>query len=239
MSERPDVATFCGGAQVRCDLCMVRDTAICSVLSASELARLTRIARSVHATPGHTLFHEGDPAEDVFTVVEGVVQLYKLLEDGRRQIVGFLVAGDFIGLAFGNHYVYSAEAVTATRLCAFRRAPFIVLLGEYPHLEQNLLARASTELAASHEHMLVLGRKSAKERVATFLLRFAERRGVPPGERLDLPMGRLEIADYLGLTIETVSRTFTVLRREGLIRLEGRSSVRILDPSRLAAIAGL
>lgn len=239
MSEWPGSVTVCGGAQVRCDLCGVRDIAICSVLAPGELARLNRIARSVHLRPGETLFHEGDPAEDVFTLVEGVLQLCKLLEDARRQITGFMVPGDFVGLAYGSQYVCSAEAVTPVRLCAFRRAPFLVLLGEYPHLEHNLLARVSNELAASQEHMLVLGRKTAKERVASFLLRFAARLGCRAGERLELPMGRAGIGDYLGLTVETVSRTLTAMRREGLVALERGGGVRLLDEKRLRELAAM
>lgn len=237
MTVESDAVTFCGGVHLRCDVCTVREAAICSVLAPSELARLARIGRSSHADPGSALFHEGDPAEQVYTLVEGMLQLHKLLEDGRRQIVGFLVPGDFVGLAFGNQYAYTAEAVTPVRACAFRRAPFLVMLGEYPHLEQNLLARVSNELAAAQEQMLLLGRKTARERVASFLLRFADRLGIGDGERLDLPMGRAAVADYLGLTIETVSRTLTRLRAEGTIALEGRTGVRILDRSRLEEVS--
>lgn len=236
MSKAAVSPGFCGGAQVRCDLCAVREAAVCGVLAPDELARLVRIARSAHLAPGETLFHEGDPADQVFTLVEGVLQLCKLLEDGRRQITGFLVPGDFVGLAFGSDYVYTAEAVTPVRLCAFRRAPFLVLLGEFPHLEQNLFARVTNELVAAHEQMLLLGRKTAKERVATFLLRFSARLG--DAERFDLPMGRGSIGDYLGLTIETVSRTLAALRREGVIALEGRAGIRLLDRARLAGYAG-
>jgi CRP/FNR family transcriptional regulator len=236
MSKAAILPGFCEGARVRCELCAAREAAICGVLAPEELARLARIACSTQLAPGETLFEEGEPADQVFTLVEGVLQLCKLLEDGRRQITGFLVPGDFVGLAFGSDYVYSAEAVTRARLCAFRRAPFLVLLGEYPHLEQNLFARVTSELVAAHEQMLLLGRKTAKERVASFLLRFSARLGGV--ERFDLPMGRSAIGDYLGLTIETVSRTLTALRRDGVIALEGRTGVRLIDRKRLADAAG-
>ena len=134
------------------------------------------------------------------------------MADGRRQVVGFLVPGDFLGLAFGRTYVYTAEAITAVAACRFQRSRFMELLEELPALEREILGRTSNELAAAQQQMLLLGRKTARERLASFLADLAERSDADGGP-LELPMGRADIADHLGLTIETVSRTFTGLRR--------------------------
>ena len=114
---------------------------------------------------------------EVFTVISGMLKLSKLLPDGRRQITGFLMAGDYLGLAFAERYVCSAEAVTPVRLCRFPRSAFLGLLDQFPALEKALLGRAATELAAAQQQMLLLGRKNAHERVASFVLQLAERQG--------------------------------------------------------------
>ncbi len=235
----PVMNPVCCGAQVPCDRCKARDLAVCAVLDEQELQRFSAAATSARLEPGQTLFHEGEPAEEMFSLTEGMIKLYKLLQDGRRQITGFLMAGDFLGLAFGRTYVYSAEAVTPVRLCRFRRAAFLRLLEEMPHLERNLLGRASSELAAAQEQMLLLGRKTARERLATFLLAIAERQHRGDREPVELLMSRSDIADYLGLTIETVSRTLSTMRRVGAITLDGKSRVYIPDRDALRSIAGL
>ena len=132
------------------------------------------------------LFEEGDPADDVFTITAGMIKLYKLMSDGRRQIVGFLVPGDFLGLAFGRTYVYSAEAVVATTTCRFRPQQFLALLDACPTLEKEILTRTATELAAAQEQMLLLGRKTARERVASFVLALARRRQIEPDQPFEL-----------------------------------------------------
>ncbi len=233
-----DRAVCCGHHRV-CESCEVRDLAVCRVLSPEELRRFAALARHVTLESGATLFHEGDPATHVYSLTRGYLRLCKLLADGRRQITGFLVPGDFIGLAFADTYVYSAEALGPTRLCAFARTAFQDWLARTPHLEHELLGRARGELAAAQEQMLLLGRKSARERVASFLLAFARRLGREPGETVPLPMTRTDIADYLGLTIETVSRTLSGLRREGLIELVGKNGYRIRHAAALEAVAAL
>jgi CRP/FNR family transcriptional regulator len=162
--------------------------------------------------------------------------LYKLLADGRRQVVGFLVPGDFLGLAFGRTYVHTAEAITPVAACRFPRARFMGLLEEFPALERDILSRTSNELAAAQRQMLLLGRKTARERLASFLVDLAERSDADGGP-LELPMGRADIADHLGLTIETVSRTFTGLRREGVIDLPSAHRLVVRKPGELARIA--
>ena len=149
-----------------------------------------------------------------------------------------MVPGDFLGLAFGRLYLYSAEAVTPVTLCSFRRAQFLDFLDECPALEKEVLLRTSTELAAAQEQMLLLGRKSATERVASFILSMARRRRLDDGAPVELPMSRVDIADYLGLTVETVSRTISTLRRRALIELRDKHLVAIRQPAHLRQVAG-
>ena len=169
----------------------------------------------------------------------GTVKVYKLLGDGRRQITGFLFSGDFLGLTHNEAYAYSAEALAPTRLCRFRRRRLEALLVEIPHLEQRLLAMASHELAAAQDQMMLLGRKSARERVVSFILMLSDSatRHGRPGDPVFLPMSRSDIADYLGLTTETVSRTVTLLKKQGLIELLDDKQIRLSRTSALREIA--
>jgi CRP/FNR family transcriptional regulator len=179
------------------------------------------------------LFCEGDEADAVYVVLSGTVRCCKLLADGRRQIIGFYQAGQLLGLALGDHHSYSAEAVTLARLRRLGRAELESLLEERPALRRRLFSVAASELAAAQEQMLLLGRKTARERICTFLL--ARLGG--DGRTIELPMSRSDIADYLGLTIETVSRTLSQLRSAGLIRMPGLNSLELIDAGRLCALA--
>ena len=222
----------------RCHHCDIRRVAVCSAVGPGQLARLAAIASDRGLQPEQVLFDEGDQADMVFVVTAGMLKLYKVLVDGRRQVVGFMVPGDFLGLAFGRLYLYSAEAVTPVTLCSFRRAQFLDFLDECPALEKEVLLRTSTELAAAQEQMLLLGRKSATERVASFILSMARRRRLDDGAPVELPMSRVDIADYLGLTVETVSRTISTLRRRALIELRDKHLVAIPRPAHLRQVAG-
>ena len=222
----------------RCHHCDIRRVAVCSAVGPGQLARLAAIASDRGLQPEQVLFDEGDQADMVFVVTAGMLKLYKVLVDGRRQVVGFMVPGDFLGLAFGRLYLYSAEAVTPVTLCSFRRAQFLDFLDECPALEKEVLLRTSTELAAAQEQMLLLGRKSATERVASFILSMARRRRLDDGAPVELPMSRVDIADYLGLTVETVSRTISTLRRRALIELRDKHLVAIPHPAHLRQVAG-
>lgn len=222
-----------------CAACDIRDLAFCAALSPTELERLRLITVDVLVEPHKTIFSETDPAHHVFTVTSGAVKLYKLLADGRRQITGFMYPGDFLGVALNDFYAYSAEAITRVVMCRYERTRLEGLFDEYPLLEKRLLNITANELIAAQDQMLLLGRKRADERVVSFLLglaRRAQRRGLP-AEPVHLPMSRADIADYLGLTVETVSRTFSHLKREGLIELEGSDQVRFGSRKNLELIA--
>ncbi len=166
-----------------------------------------------------------------------MLRLYKLLPDGRRQITGFLSAGHFIGLAPEGVFVYTAEAITEVTLCRYKRKAFDRLIDEVPGFAKRLLAVASHELSAAQSQMLLLGRKAATEKVASFLLMMANQEGNDGVETVGIPMTRSDIGDYLGLTIETVSRTLTKLRQDGLIALPTPDRIKICDRDQLGELA--
>jgi len=186
---------------------------------------------------GETVFAEGDQADSVYEVVRGMVRLYKLLPDGRRLITGFLSAGNLLGLAPDGVCVYTAEAINEVTLCRYKRAAFERLIDEVPGFAKRLLEVTSHELRAAQDRMLLLGRKSATEKVASFLLLMADRQGSDDLDEVEVPMTRTDIADYLGLTIETVSRTLTKLKQDGVIALPTFARIEILDQDRLEELA--
>ncbi len=229
-----------GGEQVSpCGACSVRHLTFCAPLGEEELNHVSRIVQNIELHPGDPLFDEGEDATHLYSVTAGAMKVYKLLPDGRRQIIGFLFAGDFLGLADDEAYAYSAEAITHSALCRFPRRKLEALLERYPRMERRLLGMASHELAAAQEQMLLLGRKTAKEKIASFLLslgRRAEQRG-QTANPVSVPMSRNDIGDFLGLTTETVSRTFTQLRQAKLIALMPAGRVDLLDVEALQDIA--
>ena len=212
-----------------CVSCSIRETSVCGALAPDELERFSSIVMAQTFDQGETIFYEGDPATSLYNVTSGCVRLSKLLPDGRRQVTGFLFAGDFLGLAYVDSYAFTAEAITEVRLCLFPRGRFQALLDDFPALEKRLLGMASNELAAAQDQIVLLGRKSAKEKLATFLLNLSKRQSATlNGAPVQLPMTRNDIADCVGLTTETVSRTFTKLTDEGLISLKTPHEV-VLD----------
>lgn len=233
----PEAKEAEGTSMMPCAACDVRELSVCSALRGRELDRLAEMVSRIPVAAGRTLFQEGDAADAVYNIIEGAVRLFKLLPDGRRQITGFLYASDFIGLALRDRYAYSAEAITPTIVCRFPRLKLEALFEEMPRLENSLLDRASNELVAAQDQMLLLGRKTAVERLASFLVALAARQGVEGrGADLALPMTRTDIADYLGLTIETVSRSLTKLRKDGLIATPDTHTITLLDPEGLAGL---
>ncbi|WP_415289401.1 helix-turn-helix domain-containing protein [Brevundimonas sp. S1H14] len=221
-----------------CASCGARPLGVCADLKGHELQSMACASETVTAQPGQALFHEGDPNPFIFNVVDGAVKLYRLLPDGRRQITGFLFQGDFLGLGGRGASSFTAEALTPLNACRFRRSDFDQLLNALPALEHRLVALAGDELMAAQEQIVLLGRKTARERLASFLTRLAERQvqlGGPEGQ-VHLPMTRLDIADYLGLTIETVSRVFTQFKTSGLIQLLPGNDVALPDPAALKAL---
>jgi CRP/FNR family transcriptional regulator len=213
---------------------------VCNAIPDADLARLAAAAVVTEVPGGQCFIDEGEPANSFFNITAGTAKLFKLLPDGRRQITGFVGPGHFLGLAVSDTYAFSAEAIEDVRLCRFPRAKLRALLDDFPLMEKRLLEVAAHELVAAQEQMLLLGRKTARERLASFLLMLS-RQGVPCGQprrRFRLPMTRNDIADYLGLTIETVSRTLTRLRAEGVIQILSQSELGIPDVAALEGLAG-
>jgi len=222
-----------------CAACQVRHLAVCSALERDELNLLDEIVRFVDLEAGDALFDEGEPAANVYNLTSGSIKLYKLLPDGRRQVTGFLFAGDFLGLADSDDYIYSAEAVAATSLCKFSRVDLDSLMEKTPELGRRLLRMARYELAEAQDQILLLGRKTAKERIASFILMLSERavRRGESGNPVSIPMSRNDIGDYLGLTTETVSRTLTRLRSSGAINMESDRKFTLVERETLQDIA--
>jgi CRP/FNR family transcriptional regulator, nitrogen fixation regulation protein len=181
-------------------------------------------------TKDEEIFAEGDKAAYVYKVLSGVVRTSKLLSDGRRQIDAFHLAGDIFGIEAGDEYRFCAESVGDCVVVAYRRSHLAALTGSDAQLGQDMTMGMMRSLVRAQNHMLLLGRKSALEKIATFLLDMAAR--TADDSTLDLPMSRTDIADHLGLTIETVSRSFTQLERQGIIGLP--SARRIVLSNRAA-----
>jgi CRP/FNR family transcriptional regulator, nitrogen fixation regulation protein len=175
------------------------------------------------------IFGENEPAEYLYKIVSGCVRTYKILNDGRRQIGGFYLAGDIFGLEFADEHALSAEAITDTKVVVVKRTAINALAGRDACVASQLFALTGRELQRVQERILLLV-KSAQERVASFLLEMAER--ISQSNAIELPMSRQDIADYLGLTIETVSRTLTAL--ESSAAIEVPTSRRIVLRNRTA-----
>ncbi len=181
---------------------------------------------------GEELFAEGDAAEFFHKVVSGSIRSSKLLSDGRRQIDAFHLPGDIFGLESGTEHRFTAEALEDTTVLAFRRSRLGDLTDDDPAFGEEIMMAMMRGLERAQDHMLLLGRKTAQERIASFLMDMAAR--LVGGSHVDLPMQRADIADHLGLTIETVSRTLTQLARDGLISFTAGS--RSVDLRDLAAL---
>jgi CRP/FNR family transcriptional regulator, anaerobic regulatory protein len=223
-----------------CFGCDVRQSAVCGVLDCDKLARLRQGGSHSRLAAGQPLFHEGDDADRVYTITRGTLKLYKLLPDGRRQVTGFMHPGDFVGIALDNEYAFTAEALEPTQLCSFPGSRFDGFAEANPELERELYRLAAHEAAAAQQQFVLLGRKTAAERVASFFVSLAERSEKRQGRvasAIRLPMSRSDIADYLGLTKETVSRVISMMKRQRLIRSECGDSVAILDRFGLESLA--
>jgi CRP/FNR family transcriptional regulator len=215
-----------------CDRCEVRDQAICADLDPQERAALNRIGRRVTLQAGQTVMWEGDDSMVVANVIEGTLKLATSTGDGREQIVGVVYASDFIGRPFGARTPHSVTALTDARLCLYPRGAFDGFARQHSQLQRTL-----DDLDRTRAWMLLLGRKNAREKVASFLLDMSRRLRADRGGVIDLPLSRQQIADILGLTIETVSRQLSDMKRLGVIALAGRRGVRICDADRLESMA--
>jgi CRP-like cAMP-binding protein len=186
------------------------------------------------------MFQEGDAARVCYRIVSGAVRLCKGMADGRRYVVDFLLPGDLIGLDMGGTYTFTAEAITACVLVRYDRAQMQAALDDDPAAGRRLLDLTMQHLAAAHGQLLMLGRMTAAERVASFVLnlrrRLASHQAGP--DVVPLAMTRADIADHLGLTLETVSRVLNQLKRRGVIDLPHAQEIRVRNRRALEALAG-
>ncbi len=197
-----------------------------------------RIARHMQLAPNEALFTAGQAASSVHNLTAGVARLYKLLPDGRRQVIDFALPGNFLGVTPSDRYSYSADAIDAVSACRLSAEAFTDFIEQRPHFLLRINEFAARELMLAQEQMLLLGRRTAEEKVAAFLVGWRARLAHIGDNRqtIALPMSRQDIADYLGLTIETVSRTLTRFQREKMLVIVA-GGVRLVDSSRAEAMA--
>ncbi len=231
-------------AHQQCGDCPIRHRAVCARCETDELARLEQIKYYRSFQAGQTIIWSGDRMEFVGSVVTGIATLTQTMEDGRRQMVGLLLPSDFVGRPGRAAAAFDVTATTDVVMCCFRKKPFEDMMAATPHIAQRLLEMTLDELDAAREWMLLLGRKTAREKIASLIAIIARREaGLQVRQRkgmlsVDLPLTREEMADYLGLTLETVSRQMSALKKDGVITLEGNRLVRIPDLDRLLEEAG-
>ena len=192
-----------------------------AAVNASEIRELQRLATQVYFRSGKTIFSEREPADSVFGLSQGVVRLYKLLPDGRRQVLAFALPGDFLGMPLAERHGFSADAIGEVALCRYSRHELTKFIQSSPNIMRLMIEFAIRELDMAQDQLLLLGNGSAEEKVAIFLLSWRNRaaRLSAFSETVPLPMRRQDIADFLGLKLETVSRTLAKLEQKNVIRV--------------------
>ncbi|SEW43071.1 CRP/FNR family transcriptional regulator, anaerobic regulatory protein [Cognatiyoonia koreensis] len=227
-----------------CSDCPIRYNAVCSKCDEAELSELEEIKYYRTYDAGQTIFFAGDDLEFVGSIVSGVASLTRTMPDGRVQMVGLLLPSDFMGRPNRTTIESDIVAETDVMLCCFRRRPFEKLIESTPHVGQRLLEMTLDELDAAREWMLVLGRKTAREKIASLLSMIAMRtaslqmRKPTEGTEFILPITREAMGNYLGLTIETVSRQMSALKKDGLISFDGKRQIIVPDLEALLAETG-
>jgi CRP/FNR family nitrogen fixation transcriptional regulator len=195
------------------------------------------IGSVTHIRRHETIFNEGDDAQYSYKVVSGAVRLSKVMLDGRRQIADFALTGDIFGLDWSDDYAVTAEALTDVTLVRYTRSSLARLGEEQASVRNRLSEVLRRDLWAAQNHLVMLGCQTARERVASFLMLFVKRSNARNGQVFDLPMGRQDIADYLGLTIETVCRTLSDFKQEKLVTTPSRQQIIVHNIAAMRAIA--
>lgn len=240
-TERKDIHT--AGIPVLCQSCEARHNGLCGALSSEELLMLARHTRVVKTASGAELTAEGEQIHSYANVMRGVIKLTKTLEDGRQQIVGLQFAPDFVGRLFADESTVSAVAASDVEVCRVSKAALETMMEGKPELSKRLMRQTLRDLDQARDWMVTLGRKTASEKVATFLYMIATQLDptIASDQRrraFGLPLTRGEMADFLGLTIETVSRQLSRLRKDGIIDIAGPKQIEIPDLPRLRARCG-
>ncbi|MCK0120030.1 Crp/Fnr family transcriptional regulator [Loktanella sp. F6476L] len=227
-----------------CSGCPIRHRAVCATCDEDEILVLDEMKYYRSFDAGQPIMWAGDPMAFVGSVVSGTATIERLMEDGRKQTMGLLLPSDFIGRPGRETATYDVTAVTDVTLCCFRRDSFEKMVEATPHVAQRLMEMALDELDAARDWMLLLGRKTAREKIATFLMMIVRRTSeektpaAVANKKISLPLTREAMADYMGLTLETVSRQFSKLRKDGLIVMDGKRVITIPDVGALQAETG-
>lgn len=223
-----------------CSACPIRHRAVCARCDDDELQRLEGMKSYATFEAGQPIIWRGDRLTSFSSVVVGIAALSRTMEDGRNQMVGLLLPSDFIGRPGREHVDFDVTAVTDVTLCQFKRQPFEQLVEEIPHVSQRMLEMALDELNAAREWMVLLGRKTAREKIATFIDMIVRRSTVPgvDVQKFSLPLTREQIADFLGLTLETISRQLSAMRKDGIVEFSGRRDFIIKDIKALRHASG-
>jgi CRP/FNR family transcriptional regulator len=239
-AEPATLAALCSHAEIDhgCAACRVRSHSLCAALDADELGMLDELSKTVSFSARENLFRQDDEANFVFNITSGSVRVYRSLHDGQRQIVGFALPGDFLGLSMSDQNAFSADAITTTTACKFARRAFSDMLDREQHVLRLLHTMTSHELKLAQDQMVIMGCHNALQKVASFLIGLRERWKLISGEtvHIALPMTRQDIADFLGITVETVSRNLSRLAREKAILIVP-DGVRLLNFDRVASLA--
>lgn len=229
------------GAPSLCQSCEARHQGICSALSAEQLSWLSQTTRRVRKAAGEELMADAMPIVSYANVLKGIVKLSKVLEDGRQQVVGLQFAPDLLGRPFATESRVTAEAASEVDLCLIPKAALETLIRQSARLEHRVMMQALRELDEARDWMVTLGRKNASEKVASFLYMIASHvdpASAEPVNGFDLTLSRADIGDFLGLTVETVSRQISKLKAEGIIEIVNYRHVTVPDLARLRLRCG-
>lgn len=224
-----------------CNCCAAHKKAICATLDGKDLNQYRKLSHVRLVKAGQSIYREMDPANYLYTIISGEARLSSLLIDGRRQITDFRACGDKLGENNQGFYTADAEAITDTIVCQVPLNELQTRMNELPGLRMALMDKMETEINQMRSHLMLLGRKTPIEKVATFLVERAQKFESADGTAIDinLSMSRRDIADYLGLTIETVSRTLTTLKTQGVVEIPSADHISVLDMQELICQAGL
>jgi CRP-like cAMP-binding protein len=207
------------------------------LLSSRQRSQIARIATSVQYSAGKVIYREGSNAQSVFIIASGIVKLFRDLPSGRRPVMAFLFADDMFGLAQSGHYVNSAQTITPVTLYSMRVATLTDALRHDADLAVQFLCKAAHELTGALRHTVIVTRRDALGRVTMFLRMLEQDSRLSQDSKIEVSVSRLDVANYLGLSLEAVSRALSQLERDGIIAFEGRRRVRVVDRTRFEKIA--
>ncbi len=227
--------------KTRCSLCKIRSYSFCRCLNDDQLEIFSKVSFEKKFTDKENIFLQNDPSTHLYNITEGNVKIYQLLDDGRIQIIGFLYPGDFFGTYKNNKYNYSAEAIGNLRVCVFDQRILDKYMDQNPILAKELLNQTSYELTLAQDRMTVMGRLNAIEKISIFFINISNQRKRIGWQSnpISLSMARQDIADYLGLTIETVSREISKLKTSNIIKIISSKQLFINDFEKLNQISKL